>query len=624
MTLRMTRRAVALCAITAALAALCFAGIARANTTLPGQNGKIAYTTDAFTVPSLLPRLDSSSQTRGPVKCATFPFPASAVVGVLAFDAEFPFDVLNCTAEIATVNPDGTGFTQVTNNAVQDDFPAWLPHDGSRLAYQSLQNEDNCTNVIFLVRGESPCFWNIWSVNPDGSGNTQLTDLTSGVEQNQSPSYSPDGSTIAFDTNLLGFKSAIQKRDFPVDPILQEFDRLGSTIATMPSGGTTVGPAAPVLPISEIGFVDDNTFVSDSQPTYSPDGTQIAFTRMSITDETPPSPPLGSSNRVISVVPLAISSSIYVAPASGGPSHQVESTDACDVTLPSAGLIVSGLDARSTRQESICVWDSQPAWSPDGTKIAVTRTTFPGFLLSLDAASAKAARGNPFSEDADIVAFNSSDGSGEVDLSKATEPVDCAAGKGVECSFDQKPAWAPDGTRIAFYSNRDNSGLFPVDACDGDISLCDDEIWTMSADGSSPAQVTNNDVNDINPDWQSIPIVQPVTPVTPAAPSPVKPKVAVAGVRRACVSRSFHVRFHISTTASTVKSVVVKLDGRKIKSTSKSSFTLRINARKLKSGRHRLTITATNAAGQKTTTHKTFSVCKAAKPRRKAAPRFTG
>ena len=68
----------------------------------------------------------------------------------------------------------------------------------------------------------------------------------------------------------------------------------------------------------------------------------------------------------------------------------------------------------------------------------------------------------------------------------------------------------------------------------------------------------------------------------------------------------------------------MKLDGKRIKSTTSGSFTLRINGKKLKSGRHRLTITATDSAGHVTTTHKSFSVCKAAKPRRKAAPRFTG
>jgi predicted outer membrane repeat protein len=112
-----------------------------------------------------------------------------------------------------------------------------------------------------------------------------------------------------------------------------------------------------------------------------------------------------------------------------------------------------------------------------------------------------------------------------------------------------------------------------------------------------------------------------VPPVTPAKPA--KPKVGVAGVRRACVSSSFHVRFHIATTAS-VKRVTVKLDGRKIKSTTRKGFTLTINGKKLKAGRHRLTITAVDSSGQTTTSHKTFSVCKAAKPRHKAAPRFTG
>jgi hypothetical protein len=97
----------------------------------------------------------------------------------------------------------------------------------------------------------------------------------------------------------------------------------------------------------------------------------------------------------------------------------------------------------------------------------------------------------------------------------------------------------------------------------------------------------------------------------------------VAGVRRACVSSRFHIRFHVATTAS-VKSVVVKLDGKKIRSTTRSSFTLTVNSKKLSAGRHRLTITATDSAGQTTTTHKSFSVCQAAKPKRKAAPRFTG
>lgn len=103
------------------------------------------------------------------------------------------------------------------------------------------------------------------------------------------------------------------------------------------------------------------------------------------------------------------------------------------------------------------------------------------------------------------------------------------------------------------------------------------------------------------------------------------PSVAVAGVRAACVSRSFTLKFHIATTAA-VKRVTVKLDGKKVSSNKKSSFRLKIKSKNLKAGRHRLTITAVDAAGRVTTIRRTFSVCKAAKPkpRRHVAPRFTG
>ena len=54
--------------------------------------------------------------------------------------------------------------------------------------------------------------------------------------------------------------------------------------------------------------------------------------------------------------------------------------------------------------------------------------------------------------------------------------------------FDSGPAWSPDGTKIAFTSDRGG----------------DDEIYVMNADGTGPTNLTNNDAFDFEPDWQTL------------------------------------------------------------------------------------------------------------------------
>jgi hypothetical protein len=78
------------------------------------------------------------------------------------------------------------------------------------------------------------------------------------------------------------------------------------------------------------------------------------------------------------------------------------------------------------------------------------------------------------------------------------------------------------------------------------------------------------------------------------------------------------------TAAAGVRSVRVSLDGKRIKSSTKSRFTVFINARKLKPGRHRLTVTVIDQAGRRRTITRRFARCAQAEPRRRAAPRFTG
>jgi len=602
------RRAALACALTATSVALALAASAQANTTLPGNNGKIAFTTNAF-APFVAGPVGFTTR-GGDVKCPEFGPYGAIVAGMPGFD------ILACTAEIATVSPDGTGFTQVTNNDLPDDRPAWVPGGGPKLAYQSTQlNDDDCFAVF--------CGYNLYDIAPDGTNGHQLTTSDTsnftGRFNASDPSYSPDGSKLVYDALNVPLVSsdAVQTKQ---DPVFKQFNHVLQTLFTIPAGGEAAGTATPLIPADEY---DGPDLISDSQPTYSPDGSTIAFVRMTVT-----LPQLLVPK--VAALPT-ITSSIYTVPATGGTPTPVESTDPCAANINTIQAVLTAAATGAAPARGVrgfgqqCTWDSAPAWSPDGKKIAVERVTFPSELLLEDARASSKGAELDLLEDSDIVTFNAADGSGLTDLSDVTEPADCDSGdpeSTTACAFDQKPAWSPDGTKIAFFSDRNADGVFPLGGCDKGAQ-CDDEIWTMNADGSSPAQVTNNDVDDINPDWQSIPI-PPAPPVQPAAPQPVKPKVGVAGVRRACVSKTFHVRFRVSTANSSVKKVVVKLDGHRIRSTSKGSFTLTINGKKLKAGKHRLTITATNAAGQVTTTRKSFSVCKAAKPRHKAAPRFTG
>jgi Tol biopolymer transport system component len=102
--------------------------------------------------------------------------------------------------------------------------------------------------------------------------------------------------------------------------------------------------------------------------------------------------------------------------------------------------------------------DTDPNWSPDGTKIAFT--------------SFRAGRGA-----GDIFLMNA-DGSDQVQLTF-----------GVDYDANFSPAWAPDGTKIAFTSTRD----------------VDWEIFVMNADGSAQTNITGPfqtlAYDDMNPDW---------------------------------------------------------------------------------------------------------------------------
>jgi hypothetical protein len=100
--------------------------------------------------------------------------------------------------------------------------------------------------------------------------------------------------------------------------------------------------------------------------------------------------------------------------------------------------------------------DLQPSWSPDGSKIA-----FASFVGA----------------DFEVVVMNA-DGSLQTNLTSND-------------ADDLLPAWSPDGNSVAFTSTRDGN----------------EEIYVMNADGSAEANRTNHSNSDLEADWQAVSVV---------------------------------------------------------------------------------------------------------------------
>src|SRR4051812_38555921 len=101
--------------------------------------------------------------------------------------------------------------------------------------------------------------------------------------------------------------------------------------------------------------------------------------------------------------------------------------------------------------------DRYPAWSSDGTQIAFRSNRHPS--TSLDIWRMRADGTKPVRVTADDARWGN--------------------------SIETTPTWAPDGTRIAFVSDRDGN----------------DEIYETGAGGGTPRRLTNNAIADYSPSW---------------------------------------------------------------------------------------------------------------------------
>jgi Tol biopolymer transport system component len=283
------------------------------------------------------------------------------------------------THDIWVMNPDGTGQTNLTNTPdVSETGPEWSP-DGTRIAY---------------TRYIGSYAYDIWVMNADGANPVRLTDEP--VYQT-ALSWSPGGTRIAF------------VRLVPGQVISTQFD-----IFVMDADGS-----------NPVNITNSDT--DELDPAWSPDGGRIAFAGVRVVDS-PEGP--GGDWQIVTANP--------------------DGTDEAILTLAT--------------QE-----DRAPAWSPDGSMIA--------FMSQFD---------EPCCGDWEIWAMNR-DGTGLTNLTN--EP-----GAG-----DVAPSWSPDGATISFASTRGSTdgGQFDIYVIPAPTSL----PRTVSGNTAALATRLTSNAQASDPDW---------------------------------------------------------------------------------------------------------------------------
>jgi TolB protein len=281
---------------------------------------------------------------------------ALATVGVDRAEAAFPgangkivFSSNKVTAtnptgdfEIFTMNPDGSQLTQLTDNTGSDErYPAWSP-DGKQIAF--MRSPEGVFNP------------DIYVMSSDGSNQLRLT-YSPGVDT--SPVWSPDGQQIAFESYRDGNYEIYKMNVAAEDPVSNKPVRL------------TDNPAA------------------DGSAAWSPDGTKIAFISYRAGD-----------------------SEIFTMRADGSNpinrTNNGRSDDAADWSPDGTKIVfqsdyeiftmrTNGTDKINLTKNSAT--DRHPAWSPDGKKVVyvsnlVTRANPTGgyeiFTMNADGTRKKA------------------------------------------------------------------------------------------------------------------------------------------------------------------------------------------------------------------------------------------
>jgi Tol biopolymer transport system component len=411
--------------------------------------------------------------------------------------------------ELYTVNPDGTGLQQLTRHSPPVwSRPAWSP-DGRTIAAVSaidasvlrvdVRSRRARPLAHALVAGDG-IGWSpdgrrfvysdrgIWIANVDG---TRRRRLTKGADHEFAPTWSPNGEYIAFTRSRGGDQIEIMRAD---GRGVHAIGR-GSNPSWSPNSrrlAFQVEPQRAAIATADIRGRSRRTLASNrvcelSAPAWSPRGT-IAFTS-----------DCGGNARIEAVDSSGRGRRTLIKTDSGLDTAVSWSPDGKRFTYADGGTLRIGrLDGHSSDVFELPPGgDGQPAWSPDGSRLAAFLTSepvrpVPGLIRSRVGSPA-------WSPDGRYLVGIQGDG-GEtvtiVDLETNAESV-IYEDEGIGYVSLEDPAWSPDGRLIAF-SVADQGSIAFYDVARGDFVelgktiVGQDPVW--SPDGSRLAYSTSADV----------------------------------------------------------------------------------------------------------------------------------
>jgi len=436
--------------------------------------------------------------------------------------------------EIYSMNPDGSGQTDISNNAASDSIGfdrAWSP-DGTQILFQSFRTpiglytmdaDGNNPVPIPNTGGASRPSWSpdgtqiAYSRNVGGNVDIYINSIFGNNEQrvtihaaiDQTPSWSPDGTQIVFETRRDQVSSSDRDEiysinvdgtnpqrltDFNLNSLHPVWSPDGTKIAFSRNSATS-NKDIYTMNADGTGIIQLFSLAgSYTTPTWSPDGTKIAFfcggcggdisvmnsdgtgiIQLTTDPANDVSPSWGSNTAVLNSAPVA-------------------NTDG--ITAPKDGSITADV-----------LFNDSDINGDTLTITAVTQGTIGGVAFTANDVTYTP---NAGLTGADSFTYDISDGNGGVDTgtvnvlvrengkiafetdrtgnseifvmnSDGSNPVNIISNSAGETA----PSWSPGGTKIVFVSDRD--GNF--------------EIYIMDADGSSQTRLTTEPLKDSSPSF---------------------------------------------------------------------------------------------------------------------------